>query len=178
MQQRLLSTNGMPQSNHGMPQSNAPAIQAVLTVVAVAIAIYVPFQIHSNETHRRECEIRRKGQAIALLIGPLLRVVDEQIERANFVPLEGPRQIEIPETVLSLLKDLWLMGAAGELVLQLIGILQAHNRILERTISLPVDMLEEEKREFSQLFHERLNLARGCLRDTFAAIDILLERKA
>ncbi len=70
------------------------------------------------------------------------------------------------------------MGEAGGHVLQLIGILQTHNRILAETISLPIDMDEEERREFSRLFHERINLARECLTDAFAAIDMLLKRKA
>ena len=156
---------------------NAATIQAVGTLLAIAIAIWVPFKIHSNETRRREREIRLKGQAIALLIEPLLRAIDGQIDREGFVRPEGSRQIEIPETILSLSRDLWLMGEAGGNVLQLIGILQAHNRILEDTISVPADMDEEERREFSRLFHERLNLARECLTDAFAAFDMLLKRK-
>ena len=70
------------------------------------------------------------------------------------------------------------MGQAGGNVLHLMGILQAHNRLLEETISLPTDMDETERHEFLGLFHERLKLARECLKDAFAAINILLERPA
>ena len=89
---------------------------------------------------------------------------------------DGPRQIEIPEAIFSLSRDLWLIGEAGGNVLQLIGILQAHNRLLQDTISLPMDMEDEDRREFSRLFHERFNLAREYLREAFAAIEILLKR--
>ena len=157
---------------------NAPAIQAVGTLLAIAIAIWVPFKIHRNEARRGEREIRLKGQAIALLIEPLLRAIDGQIDREGIVRPEGPNPIEIPEEILSHSRDFWLMGEAGGNVLQLIGILQTHNRILEETVPLPTDMDEKERREFAHLFHERLNLARKCLRDAFAAIDILLKRKA
>ena len=157
---------------------NAAAIQAVGTLLAIAIAIGVPFKIHLNQTRKQEREIRLKGQAIALLIEPLLRTIDEEVDREGFVRPEGPHRIEIPETILSLSRDLWLMGEAGGNVLELIGILQTHNRLLGRTISMPIDMEEEERREFSRLFHERINLARECLRDAFAAIDTLLTPNA
>ena len=80
----------------------AAVIQAIGTLLAIAIAIWVPFKIHSNETRRREHENRLKGQAIALLIEPLLRVIDGQIEREGILRPEGPRQFEIPELLLSL----------------------------------------------------------------------------
>ncbi len=157
---------------------NAAAIQVVGTLFAIAIAIWVPFNIHSNETSTREREIRLKGQAIALLIDPLLRAIDGEIESKSLVHEAGSSPIEIPDTILSLSRDLWLMGESGGNVLQLIGILQAHNSLLEQTISLPIDMEKEERREFARIFHERLNLARECLRDALAAIDVLLVRKA
>ena len=42
---------------------------------------------------------------------------------------------------------------------------------------LPIDMEEEQRREFSLIFHGRLNLARQYLRDALDLIEILLERQ-
>ena len=88
----------------------AAAIQAVGTLIALGIAIWVPFKIHRNDVRRQERGNRRKGQAIALLVDPLLRTIDGQVEREDILRQEGPRPIQIPEAILALSGDFWLMA--------------------------------------------------------------------
>lgn len=162
--------------------ANAPAIQAVGSLIAIAtsliaitIAIWVPFRIHSNQERERQREIRLRGQAMALLIDPLLRAIDGEIEHLGTLRPEDPSQIDLPESIMSLSDHMWLMGEAGGSVLQLIGIIQIHNRILEETPILPIDMEEEQRLEFARLFHERLGFARECISEALAAIDRLIQ---
>ena len=149
-------------------------VQAIGSILAIGVAIWVPSNIHLNETRRRENEIRLKGQAIALLIKPLLLVIDRQIERERTPRRDGPIAIEVPKELLTLSKDFWQMGEAGGYVMQLIGTLQTHNRLVEDTISLPIDMEEEDRLEYSRLYRERLKLARDCIGNASSSIDDLL----
>ena len=150
----------------------------MVAIIAIGVAVWVPSKIHSNETRRRNREVRLKGKAIALLIDQLLRDIDGQLERASVARRERPPQIEMPKTILSLSHDLWLMGEAGEYVLQLIGMIQTHNRMVMEPISLPTDMADEERREYWRGYFERIPLARGCITEALAAIDVVLKRRA
>lgn len=149
-------------------------VQAIGSIIAIGVAVWVPFKIHSNETHKKESEIRLKGQATALLIQPLLLVVDGQLERQAFLRPSGAIQIEIPDELLNLTKDFWQMGAAGHHLMQLIGALQSHNGVVRDTISYPMDMEDEEREEYSRLYHERMDIARACIKDANSAIEDLL----
>lgn len=163
---------------------NAPAVQAVGTLLAVAtaivaafIAIYVPFKINQNETRRQEHDRFLKSQAIAILVEPLLYDLDMQVEAGSMPLTAEPRLIEIPEALKSLTRDLWLMGHAGGHVLQLIGHVQVHNRILWELPTLPIDMLDDEQAVYTRNFNERITLMRECVKEASAAISLLLEPK-
>lgn len=68
---------------------NAPAVQAVGTLFAIGIAILVPFTIHRNEMRKKEQEVLLKGQALAILIDPLLQAMRIAIETDKIVIERG-----------------------------------------------------------------------------------------
>lgn len=101
----------------GWLNANAPVVQTVASVFAFFIAISVPLLMLRNEIRKRDHENRAKGQAVAVLVEPVLRSHKREIERMSKI-VGKPEPIELPQQLLSRSNDFWRMGKAGAATLR------------------------------------------------------------
>lgn len=117
-------------------------VQAIGTLLALAIAIYVPRRIHGREAKERADDQRRQGQGIALLIGHTLRTLEGEIHRTinkidRIIKKGEPVKfqemvIDIPQLIQAEVNRLWLMGPAGDRILHVVSTLEATHAIGQR----------------------------------------------
>lgn len=139
---------------------DAAWVQAIGTLIALVIAIVIPNWVHHREQKVRRTELKRQGQAIAVLILPLLRELRDQVdERGKINPHERQqREISVESEFHNLTKDMWLMGPAGSAVLRALTAVADHNRFIRKeSYTLYMDLSEEEKNDFRMTFRKGIN---------------------
>ncbi len=154
-------------------------VQVIGTLIALCIAIAVPWRIHLSERRQRETEKRRQGQGIAVLISPILLVLDGAIERAIVAGSNGnysAMDIEMPSSVIEQVNLLWLMGPAGGHVLNVISTLDANSRLIREQLSVR-NPTQSHINQRSGLALERLAIARDAVADAVAAMEVLINSK-
>lgn len=111
-------------------------IQAGGTLIALVIAIGVPWFLHSREIRERQTDRVHQAQGIALLIRPSLVVLKGKLKRELALAKNGAapaefRAIKVPKTITGQIDQLWMMGGAGGHALQLISTLDADAQTLD-----------------------------------------------
>ena len=104
-------------------------IQAIGSLVAIAIAIWVPWSIEKAKAARIETERRAKGHAVAILIFPALTEWHRSIRRFEIAPdeygngaavhlalaeISRKGGLIVPEKISDNVKDLELLEGLGE----------------------------------------------------------------
>ena len=150
-------------------------IQAFGTLIALAVAIWVPFRIHKSERRELEKDRIRQGQGIALRVMHVLRALDGQIERAlsgieseyqDEAPEFKDLAIAVPQPIEDVLDQLWLMGSAGGSILHAVSTLQT-NKIENANVN--------EIGHVFDLAVERLESVRRDIADALEAIDQIVD---
>ena len=152
-------------------------VQAIGTLIALFIAIAVPWRIHLNESRQRKSEKRLQGQAIAILIRPILIVLRGTIERAMVAGSNGDyaaMDVEVPSSIKEQVNLLWLMGSAGGHVLTVISALDANSRLVREHIGVK-NPTQSQINERLRLTLECLENARDAAVDTGAALGVLID---
>ena len=136
-------------------------LQAIGSIAAIVlIYLFALFQFRRTRSHE-EIDRIRKAQGLALILVAVLVAFKPEIEGA----ITQQSQIEPPDEVLRLLDQLYILGVAGGLILQMIATLQAHNQAAP-----PSDEAEDVRNSYASIGRRRLDLA---LRYCEDAIDAL-----
>ena len=154
-------------------------VQTFGTMVALIIAIAVPWSIHRSERRKNKVDKLHQGQAIAMLIGHHLRALDGEIERAIASADKGDfagMSIKVPQSIEAEVNQLWLMETAGGYVLHLIATLKSNKRLIETALPLLKDRSPTEITSAINLGKERLQSAREDIKNALKAMDRLLDR--
>lgn len=160
-------------------------VEAIGTLLAVGVAIYVPFRINKQAIGRAETDRRVKAQALAIFISPMLinlkdridwvRKEIEEIKAQRETRFEGAQnfvwRIELSADFLSAhLADLHILGADTAMpILQILGFIARFERersklvgIAQRRVSLASDLdfeiLIDELNMIDELVQQSLNL--------------------
>src|SRR3954464_3999210 len=87
------------------------------------VYLLVLFQGRRANSHQNTDRIRR-AQGLALLLIPVLIAFKPKLE----VAIVRESKLPPPDEVMHLLDQLYILGVAGGLILQMVGTLQAHER--------------------------------------------------
>ena len=99
-------------------------LEAVGSIAAIVfVALFALLQARRARSHEDVDRIRR-AQGLALVLVPVLTGFRPKIEAA----IIQESKLEPPDEVLHLLDQLYVLGVAGGFVLQMVAILQAHQR--------------------------------------------------
>jgi undecaprenyl pyrophosphate phosphatase UppP len=136
-------------------------LQAIGSIAAIAlIYLFALFQFRRTRSHE-EIDRIRKAQGLALILVAVLVAFKPKIEAA----IAQQSKIEPPDEALRLLDQLYVLGVAGGLILQMIATLQAHDQAAS-----PSDEAEDVRNSYASIGRQRLDLA---LRYCEDAIDAL-----
>jgi len=139
-------------------------LEAVGSIAAIAfVGLFALLQARRARSHEDLDRIRR-AQGLALVLVPVLRGFKPKIEAA----IIRESKLEPPDEVLHLLDQLYVLGVAGGFVLQMVAILQAH----QRAEAPPNDENGEARSSYNSEARQRLGNA---LRYCEDAIDALLK---
>ena len=138
--------------------------QAIGSIAAIVfVGLFALFQARRARSHEDLDRIRR-AQGLALVLVPVLREFKPKIEAA----IIQESKLEPPDEVLHLLDQLYVLGVAGGFVLQMVAILQAH----QRAEAPPNDQNSEARSSYNSVARQRLAHA---LRYCVDAIDALVK---
>ena len=99
-------------------------LEAVGSIAAIVfVYLFALFQGRRANSHQNTDRIRR-AQGLALLLIPVLTAFKPKLEAAILHEGQPPP----PDEVMHLLDQLYILGVAGGLVLQMVATLQAHER--------------------------------------------------
>lgn len=151
-------------------------VQAIGTIVALIIAIWVPLSLHEKRAKERSMEMLLRGQALAILLSPQLQLMKSEFE---LMPAYWDRLEPwvIPDDISNNLDKLWLMGEPGAHIIQLVNTIKAHNFFISSRYVRPMDMEDDDRKEFNSLVMDRVQLASESISDAMSGIDQLLEQK-
>ena len=139
-------------------------LEAVGSIAAIFfVGLFALLQARRATSHEDLDRIRR-AQGLALVLVPVLRGFKPKIEAA----IIRESKLEPPDEVLHLLDQLYVLGVAGGFVLQMVAILQAH----QRAEAPPNDENGDARSSYNSLAKQRLGNA---LRYCDDAIDALLK---
>jgi len=149
-------------------------VQGLGTLLAVMVAILVPYRLSKSERDRRSVDRKLEAQGLAVLVHAPLLVLEGQIERdiQSALSING-LIVRPPDIIVDNIQRLWVMGRAGGLILQMISGLNANERLIWST--LEANPTFEEAKVAYDLSVERLKLLQGVLSDARKEISLLLE---
>jgi hypothetical protein len=115
-------------------ESLVPWAQVFVAVVAIVVAIFIPWKIHQNEHRRVAREEHAKGRSLTiLLILPLTEILHRlallQQSKAGIYP----KDYEIPGLVLEQIQNFYLLGDGGVKIQHFIGLCDAASRSSDRS---------------------------------------------
>jgi hypothetical protein len=143
-------------------------IQAFGSIAAiVAVFLFVVLQNRGAKS-REETDRIRRAQGLALLLIPILSSFELEIETAIIQECE----IAPPDEVIHLLNQLYIIGVAGGYILQMVAILQAHQRFG------PIEASESEteaRAAHNSLARKRLSIAQHYCEDAIRAMTKLTQ---
>ncbi|SHH06694.1 hypothetical protein [Bradyrhizobium erythrophlei] len=138
--------------------------EAIGSIAAIVfVGLFALSQARRARSHDDLDRIRR-AQGLALILVPVLREFKPKIEAA----IIQESKLEPPDEVLHLLDQLYVLGVAGGFVLQMVAILQAH----QRALAPPNDENSDARSSYNSMARQRLGDA---LRYCSDAIDALLK---
>ena len=138
--------------------------EATGSVAAIVfVGLFALSQARRARSHEDLDRIRR-AQGLALILVPVLREFKPRIEAA----IIQESKLEPPDEVLHLLDQLYVLGIAGGVVLQMVATLQAH----QRAPAPPNDENSDARSTYNSVARQRLGDA---LRYCDDAIDALLK---
>lgn len=152
-------------------------VQGAGTLIALAIAIGVPWCIHRNEVREKKRTKIHQGQGLAILLRPSLLVLQGEIEAAKKQHTLSQKIVDIPDDLTTEVQSLWIMGTAGGHMLQAIAALRTNNRQIEDASSVVAGSSAREVSEIINLANEKLLIADRDIEDALDAIDLLLATK-
>ena len=152
-------------------------IQGAGTLIALAIAIGVPWCIHRNEVREKKRTKLHQAQGLAILLGPSLRVLQEEIKTAKGLPRFSQKIVDIPDDLTTEVQSLWIMGAAGGHILQAIAALRSNKRQIEDARPVVAGNSAREVSEIINIANEKLLIADRDIDDALDAIDRLIATK-
>jgi len=136
-------------------------LQAIGSIAAIVlIYLFALFQFRRTRSHE-EIDRIRKAQGLALILAAVLVAFKPKIEAA----ITQQSKIEPPDEVLRLLDQLYILGVAGGLILQMIATLQAHN-----PAAPPSDGAEDVRNSYASIGKQRLDLALRYCEDAINAL--------
>ena len=143
---------GSPSSALGWGEAHpgiANWLQAIGSIAAIVlIYLFALFQFRRTRSHEGIDRIR-KAQGLALILVAVLVAFKPKIEAA----ITQQSKIEPPDEVLRLLDQLYILGVAGGLILQMIATLQVHNQAAP-----PSDEAEDVQNSYASIGRQRLDL--------------------
>jgi uncharacterized protein YqfA (UPF0365 family) len=111
-------------------QGAAAWAQAIGTVIAIiGTAAGVRYQTQAAERTRLREKVL-EAQGLAILLGPLTKLLHGKVTAAQNEEWLENHPVEIPGAILSRLDRLWIMGGAGGNLLQAVAALQANNAFI------------------------------------------------
>ena len=119
-------------------QSAAAWVQAIGSIIAIAVAIRVPYSLHRKARNDAETERRLKARSLSLRLLPILLILEPSVKRAMRAATEGffdpaAVSVEVPESLKSSTDTVYLLGnEAGPAVQQLLAFLDEHEWELAR----------------------------------------------
>ena len=135
-------------------------LQAIGSIAAIVlIYLFALFQFGRTRSHE-EIDRIRKAQGLALILVSVLVAFKPKIEAA----ITQQSKIEPPDEVLRLLDQLYILGVAGGLILQMIATLQVHNQVP------PSNEAEDVRNSYASIARQRLDLGLRYCEDAIAAL--------
>jgi hypothetical protein len=136
-------------------------LDAVGSIAAIVfVYLFALFQNRRIKSHEETDRIRR-AQGLALLLIPVLTAFKMKIETA-IIQESTPAP---PDEVMHLLDQLYVLGVAGGLILQMVATLQAH-QWSER----PVNENESARSSYNSVTRQRLDSALRYCEDAIRAL--------
>lgn len=119
-------------------------VQAIGTLIALCIAIAVPWHIHSREAAARKSEIYSQGKAVATVVRPCLIKMRIQLEQRLIETKKNleqplpekpivPAMMPIDNILLEQIDKFWMIGLVGDRILRLVSGLQSINNFIIET---------------------------------------------
>src|ERR1700704_1250879 len=148
----------------------ASGLEAVGSITAIVfVYLFALFQGRRTRSHETTDRIRR-AQGLALILIPVLTAFRPKIETA-IVQESKPAP---PDEVVQLLDQLYILGVAGGLILQMVALLQANQRA-----ELPPDEDENARFSYNSIARQRMDDAlRYCDDAIFALMKLARVRTA
>src|SRR5258705_542961 len=131
-------------------------LEAIGSITAIVfVYLFALYQGRRTRSHENTDRIRR-AQGLALVLIPVLTAFRSKIEAA--IIQEG--KPAAPDEVMHLLDQLYILGVAGGLILQMVAVLQANQRA-----ELPPSEDENARSSYNSITRQRLGDALRALPD-------------
>jgi hypothetical protein len=138
-------------------------LEAVGTIAAIVfVYLFALFQGRQTSSHQNTDRIRR-ARGLALFLIPALTAFRPKIETAIIHEIK----LAPPDEIMHLLDQLYVLGVAGGLILQMVAVLQANQRA-----ELPPNETDTAPSSYNTIARQRLGEALGCCDE---AIDALIK---
>lgn len=153
-------------------------VQALGALVAIAVAIVVPYLQRRLERRDEGVDQERQAIGLALLIDGELRVLLGQLLRARDDGNLRRKIVGPPSLIAQNVEKLWMLKDAGGYLLQLVGMLSAHARLSTETAE-QIELVgnSEDLSEARILFNQRIDIAISACRDSIKEIEALIATK-
>lgn len=136
-------------------------LEAVGSIAAIVfVYLFALFQGRRANSHQNTDRIRR-AQGLALLLIPVLAAFKPKLEMA----ILHESKPSPPDEVMHLLDQLYILGVAGGLVLQMVATLQAHERA-----EPPAVENEGARSSYNSMARQRLDSALRYCEDAIGAL--------
>ena len=136
-------------------------LEAIGSITAIVfVYLFALFQGRRTRSHESTDRIRR-AQGLALVLIPVLTAFRSKIEAA--IIQEG--KPAAPDEVMHLLDQLYILGVAGGLILQMVAVLQANQRA-----ELPPSEDENARSSYNSITRQRLGDALSYCDDALCAL--------
>ena len=145
-------------------------LEAVGSITAIVfVYLFALFQGRRTRSHESTDRIRR-AQGLALVLLPALTAFKPKIEAAI---IQESKPVP-PDDVMHLLDQLYVLGLAGGLILQMVAVLQANQQA-----ELPPNENEKDRSSYNSIARQRLGEAlRYCNDATYALMKLTRLRTA
>jgi hypothetical protein len=136
-------------------------LEAIGIITAIVfVCLFALYQARRTRSHENTDRIRR-AQGLALVLIPVLSAFRTKIEAA-IVQESKPAA---PDEVMYLLDQIYVLGVAGGLILQMVAVLQANHRA-----ELPPNETEDARSSYHSIARQRLGDALSYCDDALYAL--------
>ncbi len=149
-------------------------LQALGVMVALGIAIWVPYRTAKAQRERDAADRQIQAQGLAVAIHAALATLDQAMEKAVDTA-HGLEELIVdpPRTILENIHNLWRMGPAGSLVLRVLGGLEDHR--VQVASRLLLTLSKDEQNRFFGMSRDRLKGLRNQLFEAREQVRLLFQ---